>query len=815
MKKFLANSFLVAFSIGILFFIILKNKEEPTKNRMFPGWEKQWFEMKKNEFGIIPSGMYSKWHKADLENAKRFTYRTSELIESITELGPFNVGGRTRALLVDRGNSNKLFAGAISGGLWVSTNRGANWTALNDHSPNLSVSCITQSPFEYNKIYYGTGESRANSADVPGEGVFMSLDGGATFTQLASTIINSHFAYIWAIKHSETDSNTLYVGTNDGGLYRTVNSGLTWERVFSLNRVTDIEVFPDGSVIAARQFDGLYYSPNGNSGTFTKIQSNLRQSSNYRIEVEKCESFPSVVYAAFENSSGAGVNAFYKSSDGGKTWVATAAVPNVESTYQAYCLVLGVHPSDTNKVLCAGVRPRYSNNGGATWLNAKDSHADYHSFAFHPSLPNEFYLGNDGGVHRYTWTSPSTSVNLCNTYHVTQFYAGNFFPSGLNYLGGTQDNGTHRRLSGATSQVYHSDGGYAHVSQQNPNKGYQERQYGEIRVSNNLQAAIPSFSAIYSGITDSKPFIMPYEMNMANDSQIIALASAGVWVTVNSGNKWTKLSSRGNLYALALTEDVYKPTVYYGGSNNRLIRYDNIYETNQEINLSATAPPTHLNDYLGGISIHPFDKTTIYVCYTNYSDRAKIFRVDSANTQSPVWKNISGNLPQGLPVNMVQAHPQDDRKLFAATDFGLYCSSDGGETWIKETTMPNVAIHQLRLRKSDLSLFAFTHGRGVWHIQLKPHEWPLVVPKINTSEPLNLGVYPNPITDKFFVRVSTNGLQKIEWFGLDGKLITRQYAFAENKVLLLYANEFTNGSYLLRIEGEDKVIRNYRVQVAN
>src|ERR1039458_6296510 len=106
------------------------------------------------------------------------------------ELGPDNIGGRTRAILISRTHPDSMFAGSVSGGLWKSTNHGQSWYKVNDTAQVLCVSCITQAA--NGDIYYGTGNgfdfiAGDGNSGFYGQGIWKSSDGGVTFHQLPST----------------------------------------------------------------------------------------------------------------------------------------------------------------------------------------------------------------------------------------------------------------------------------------------------------------------------------------------------------------------------------------------------------------------------------------------------------------------------------------------------------------------------------------------------------------------------------------------------------------------------------------------------
>ena len=198
-----------------------------------PGYFEQWKKEKQNKDGIIPKWKRNEWIKWDKQNQQVRKRNQSPIFDTIIEIGPKAIGGRTRGLWVDPENDNHLLAAGISGGMWKSKDQGQSWEPINEHEVSMMPSCITSNPFNPNIIYYGTGESRANSADVSGNGVFKSTDRGESFQQLSSTVGLSGMDEIWDIEHSKSDSSTLFVGTNSRGLYRSTDEGATWENIYS------------------------------------------------------------------------------------------------------------------------------------------------------------------------------------------------------------------------------------------------------------------------------------------------------------------------------------------------------------------------------------------------------------------------------------------------------------------------------------------------------------------------------------------------------------------------------------------------------
>lgn len=161
------------------------------------------------------------------------------MVSGWRHLGPTNVGGRTRALILAPGNSRLLYAAGVAGGVWKSTDGSASWrpTAL---MGNLAVSTLAIDPTRPEVVYAGTGERFGNSDGVRGGGVFKSVDGGDHWLALTMTTPPAQptpgdpredFAYVHKLLVSQADPRRVYAGTS-GGIHRSLDAGATWEKVF-------------------------------------------------------------------------------------------------------------------------------------------------------------------------------------------------------------------------------------------------------------------------------------------------------------------------------------------------------------------------------------------------------------------------------------------------------------------------------------------------------------------------------------------------------------------------------------------------------
>lgn len=158
--------------------------------------------------------------------------------------GPFNVGGRTRAIAYDVLDERILLAGGVSGGIWKTLDNGFSWVRTSDPTLRNSISSITQDKRlgKEQNWYAGTGELVGNSArsllaPYRGLGILKSIDRGQSWFSLESTIrgatpdeFQNQFQYIWNICVNE--ANLLQdevLAAAFGGVVRSLDGGDSWE----------------------------------------------------------------------------------------------------------------------------------------------------------------------------------------------------------------------------------------------------------------------------------------------------------------------------------------------------------------------------------------------------------------------------------------------------------------------------------------------------------------------------------------------------------------------------------------------------------
>jgi hypothetical protein len=401
---------------------------------------------------------------------------------SWNEVGPNNIGGRTRAFLIDKDNADVCFAGSVSGGLWKTTTGGTSWektkTASGELFDNLAVSSICQAT--NGDIYFGTGEGPAvttgNTQDahqgILGQGIWKSTDHGVTFSRLESTWSTPEskeaFVLVYALAADPTNAAEIYAATTKG-LRVSTDGGQSWSNPLPDNTAIayDVKVASDGTVVTSIG-NVAYKSADGSAGSFTMIsavdglKNNLIQDKDVsRMMFAFAPGDPNYVYcvAVGTTKSGTTITGYplsniYQSQDKGTTWKVIG--PGGSNYFQPlgtegnYACAIDVSPKNPGFIMIGG-KDMYSWSYKTGWeritldepldlpFRGFYVHRDQHTIAFNKKDENTVFVGTSGGV-AVTNNKGMTWRTLNRNYNVTQFLTLAVSPKG-ELLGGSMDNG--------------------------------------------------------------------------------------------------------------------------------------------------------------------------------------------------------------------------------------------------------------------------------------------------------------------------------------------------------------------------------------
>ena len=658
------------------------------------------------------------------------------------ERGPNNIAGRTRAILIDKGDpsGNTVLAGSVSGGIWRSTNaRSANpvWQQASGFMDNLSIGCLAQHPSNPDLMYAGTGEGFFNVDAVKGNGIWKSMDGGLTWNRLQATA-NEDFSY--TLKLGINASGHLFACTRKNGLMRSTNGGNSWTKVLGLNlgastdKAADLFIASDGVIFVSMglfETDGLYRSGD-NGNTWTKLSGGLPASGYHRIEIGGSDQEPDLLFALFQDAQSGNCTAIYRTENQGVNWTqlnlpVAFGMNNFTRNQAWYNLVVAVDPDDADRVIIGGIDLFKSENGGVSWtqisqwaglMNYPYVHADQHEICFQGNSSGTVYFGNDGGIARcLDITVSPLQIQPINTgYNVTQFYGAAIHPDGASpiMLAGAQDNGTQRfHLPGeqATTEVAGGDGSICHIDASDPD----------------VQIATYVFNNYYVSVNGGQSFSLKSFNNhgrFANPSAYDKTSQklyAANWA--GSYFRWNNPAQAGNstddvvvsafggatVSAVALSPNT-PDRLYFGLDNGKVVRVDG---AGTGASKAGTVILNGTVGYVSCIAIEEENENHILVTFSNYG----ITHVKESLNGGEQWTDVNGNLPD-FPVRWVVFDPNNSDRALLATELGIWRTDNinGSNTeWYNEANeLSYVRVDMLVFRESDHYLAAATHGRGLF-----------------------------------------------------------------------------------------------------
>ncbi|MEM7103156.1 MAG: T9SS type A sorting domain-containing protein [Bacteroidota bacterium] len=756
--------------------------------------------------------------------------------------GPGNIGARINTVVVHPSDENIIYAGFSDGGVFKTTDGGNNWTPIFDDQVFLVTGDIALDPINPDIVYIGTGDPNISGYPSIGDGLYKSVDGGATWTHLGLT----DQRIISKVVPHPTDQNTLYVSTmglpfernNDRGLYKTVDGGDNWEQVLYLNDSTgviDVLINPqapdtlyaatwnrirNNNESIARGIDSKIFKSVDGGENWTQLTSGLPSGVHSRVGLAMSATNPEKVYALYVgNDNNYDVFGVYRTDDGGENWVSLGVADlqtfNALGGFGWYFGKIRVNPVNDNEVYILGVDMFRTVNEGQTWEMATPIwweytvHADKHDLVFTSS--GSMVLATDGGLYR----SPDggDTWNDIENIPTTQFYRVAWSPHTPDqYYGGAQDNGTTggNSLLPEWPRIYGGDGFQPLFHPTDPNIMYVETQRGNINMT--IDGGISGWFSITSGFApgEQRHWDMQYIMSADNSNLLYTGAEKVYRNDFPEAGIWTEISPdlvgeggfRSSISTVA-ESPINTNFLYAGTSNGRAWR-------TLDLGLNWDEVTSGLPDrYVSSIKASPETADVVYVTHSGYRDNDFFPHVHRSDDNGDNWIPIANDLPP-LSVNDIIVLPNHaDSILFVATDGGIYGSMNSGQQWERVgDNMPIIPVFDLTHDETNNRLVAGTFARGIQTFPIDSILVEVVDPPVSVNQIFDesavLNLFPVPASSHinldFFVPAHAKAVNLVMFDAVGRVLWNETVVGTGAKVLKKDISDLVQGVYFVNIE---------------
>jgi photosystem II stability/assembly factor-like uncharacterized protein len=674
-------------------------------------------------------------------------------------IGPFR-GGRTRAVAGVPSQPNVFYCAQVNGGVFKTTDYGRTWQPIFDDQPTGSVGAMAVSVSNPNIIYVGSGEGLHRPDLSVGDGIYKSTDAGKTWTHLGLRD-GQQIAQI-AVDPRNPDRLLVAVaghpyGPNEErGVFLSVDGGKTFTKTLSRDENTgasDVQIDPSNpetvyaALWEAREGPWENGSWNGTNGGIFKSTDGgrtWRQLSKglpndiVQANLAIAASAPQTLIAAVATLK---AGKLFRSEDGGESWTLATEDERPGARIGGGDLpLIRIDPQHPNVVYSASVVCWKSIDGGKTWEGWRGAPGgdDYQNVWINPTNSDVILLGSDqgaiitvnGGASWSSWYNQSTA----QLYHVS---ADNAFPYRL--YSGQQESGSvgivSRGSDGAISfrdwrPVGAEEYGYVAPDPLDADIIYGGKLTRYDRRTGQAQSILPKpFRSDEFRMVRTQPIVFS-----PLDPHLLFFAANTLWQTSDGGQHWTQISpdltrksfevpasvgkfrsqpsaqprQRGVIYTVAPSP--LEKTRIWAGTDDGLIHVTTDGGKNWK---DVTPPAISAWQKISLMDAGHFDANTAYAAVNTIrldDLRPHIYRT---NDGGKTWKEIVRGIPENENVNAVREDPRRRGLLFAGTERAVYVSFDDGENWGPlRFNMPATSVRDLIIKDDDIAVA--THGRGFW-----------------------------------------------------------------------------------------------------
>ncbi|MGB0892421.1 MAG: T9SS type A sorting domain-containing protein [Flavobacteriaceae bacterium] len=685
-----------------------------------------------------------------------------------------------------------LFVGAPNGGIWKSTDGGANWSAKLDMVAGIGVTDIkttsdaTFANYTTKPIYVSTGDWDASHAKSIG--VLKSTDGGETYssTGLSYSLSDNKLTGELIV----IDANTVFVGTATG-ISKTTDGGANWAQIFNAqagNANMGRAAITGTKIMYTGLWDAAYTDDYTDNSNWSLVNGSGSQDKK-AITVGEDNLF-------YLQTSAGQIQTY-----NGTSYSNVGTVPAEYNSQGGYNQALIVK----NDMLISGeFNGAHSSDNGANWYRSLNGywnnsssdgnyiHSDHHGLGKLDGA-YEFWSVNDGGLNYINYTSatdqkPTIEYKSAKTI-VTQHYSVAINPSANDgaYLTGNQDNDGFSKINGTWYAIALGDGIESAINYNNSNIRYATNQNAGslLRSDNGFNGEL---QGDYNISLSNVPFVHTMEMDRTNPSVLY----------INSSNGIIKVTDNGSALSSSLidTESAHKFNTHGGlvmaVSNNNVIRS---IPTNGSAATSLNGAQSLPNSAeIESIDFNASTTSTIYVSTKGYNNGNKVFKSINGGTS---FTNITNNLPDVIINKILLKQGATAETLFVATNVGVYFTINGGTNWAKlGQGLPNVDVKDIEIHYTADKLVAATFGRGLWDINIEATTLGINETELNNG--IALSIYPNPINNGNLNIKLSNQLNDISYeiYNVVGGIVKKGTL---NKTKQININGMAKNIYLIRL----------------
>ncbi|MFK8037237.1 MAG: T9SS type A sorting domain-containing protein [Crocinitomicaceae bacterium] len=798
-----------------------------------------------HEIRSYPDGFDETLFLAKMEEVKQSAHdnaqsRDADLTLPWIQEGPGNIGGRFNVIQQSPSNSSStLYAGAVNGGLFKTVNNGQSWLPIFDDLAYLAIGCMAIDETNDNILYVGTGDKNFGGGSKLGNGIYRSGDAGTTWSQIGleqTGIVTEVVLHPTNpdIIFAATLGNT-YEKTNERGVYKTIDGGLTWNNVLFLSDssgVMDLVMDPsDPDVLYASGYNRInlpyksvikgpesdVYKTTDGGNNWAQLTNGLPNTEESRVGLAIAASNPDTVYAIYVSGSTQELKDVYRSTDSGLNWAPLNVIQNgvdidVHKGFGWYFGEVYVNPYNSDHIIIPGVDMFQTTNGGVSWSQnvptwwTYEVHADKHDVLFLDAT--SYIIATDGGLYK-TIDNGNTWTDIENI-PVTQFYHIDIDPINFGiYGGGAQDNGT---MSGSAllpndwERIYGGDGFRMTYMELDPGAMYVETQRGNITYLDAFQGSYD----VSPDLTDDRTnWDTPYTVNEDDAELFVGTSKVSLMEFAPYGSYQaisgdltkvalgTSIGSDSRHTITEIEQSEYNSNLMMVGTSDGLVWKG---ERNSGIWSFTNVTASNLPDrYVTGIqsSVH---SQNFYVSYSGYTLNDNSSYIYKTTDLGQNWVDISGDLPD-VGVNDICLAPETlDNNIFVAVDGGVYFTANGGVNWdYVGIDLPAITARELKIDFENNKLICGTYSRSMYSYDISGLDFDFPLPVTVHEQTVNqVSVFPNPSSNFISIQYEKAGSLRI--YDLAGQLMMEHY-LTEKGGEIINLKDLSTGTYIYKLNG--------------